>query len=371
MVLALQASSTDLLGGGVTSSTDRLYQQMQSRVASEVQAKTNKINDALENKYDTIGAKEDQLVKVKGSILNAQTAYENAISSLDDVDSELLSLRSVITDAPDNYSFAASAYNTALMSINFAVETYGTSLNPIGNVGPDWEPNTITYSTDTIVGKRSLNGTYAGTDFKITATDGSVWRPEDGTSVMQKINPDGSVDEDLFVSMSNGVTLTAYDQETGAITMSITYSAEEPPIEVSGTLERGGLGLMPSWFYRSQDSIDADLPAFSTEADWAAVRKDIESAVRKADVARAISEAGKAQTSSDMGKIDRQMDELTKEKSSALETSLNDRLNLQTQMQSQYQVMLLNLSRASSVQQQYANIFAGVTARKPFLSVTS
>jgi hypothetical protein len=128
---------------------------------------------------------------------------------------------------------------------------------------------------------------------------------------------------------------------------------------------------MPAWFYRSQDSIDADLPAFSTEADWAAVREDIETAVRRADVARAMTEGGRAQTTSDMGKIDLQMDGLTKEKSGALEESLNDRLDLQTQMQSQYQVMLLNLSRASTVQQQYANIFAGVASRSPFFSVTS
>lgn len=371
MVLALQASSTDLFGGSIASSTDLLYQQAQARVSSEVASRTDKINDKLTQKYDTIGAKEDQLIKVKGSILSAQSSYQSAITSLDDIDSELLSMRSMLSDAADSYELAASDFNMALMSINFGVDSYGSTLNPIGSSNSDWDPNTITYSTDTIVGTRSISGTYAGTDFKITQADGTVWQPENGSMVMQKTNPDGTIDEDINVSMSNGIELASYDESTGAITVNITYSAEQPSIQVSGTLERGGLGLMPAWFYRSQSSIDAGKPAFSTQDDWDAARADLDRAGRRADVARATTEAGLARINSDMSRIDLQLDELTVEKRDALENSLTDRVNLQTEMQSQYQIMLLNLSKASSVQKQYATIFAGVTARSPFLSVST
>ncbi len=372
MVSALTANSSSLLGGGTVSSTDQLYQQMQSRVSADIQARTAKINDDYTHKSDVIGAKEDQLIKVKGSMMNANSAYENALESLDDIDSTLLSLRSTITNAQDGAETGKTDFNFAILSISNAVNSYSSELNPVGNlVSSSWEGNTISYRTDEIVGKRNLTGTFAGTDFKITTADGTIWRPEDGTSVLQKFDADGTLDENFQISMFNGVQLDAYNADTGEVTISMTYAADQPPTTITGTLERGGLEIMPAWFYRSQASIDAGEPAFSRAEDFDAARADVEKAVRKAQAARAIVEGGKAQIKSDMGKMDLNLSELTSEKRDALETSLNDRVNLQTDVQSQYQVMLLNLSRASSVQQQYANIFAGVTARNPFLSVTT
>lgn len=372
METALSLSSDSLLGEGTASSIDVLYNQLQSRVSQEVAAKQEEINTSLQDAYDEIGARENQLINVKGSILNAQTAFNHATDALDDVVTQLQNMREQASDAIEDNEYARNKFDLALNLINIKVDSYEPDLNPIGNVDKtDWSPNTVTYRTDTIAATKSLTGTYAGADFTITTSDGTVWRPEEGTNILQKIDTDGDIDTTLSTSMTTGIELSAYDEDTGEITISVRYAGDEDPISVTGSLERAGLGIMPSWFYRSQNSIDAGLPAMSTAEDVQLAMDDIDTAMINVTVANSVISAGTAQVDSSMGIIDRQLDDLSSEKKAALEENIEARQDLQTEVQSQYQVMLLNLSQAASVQQQYANIFAGVTARNPFLSVTT
>lgn len=364
---ALNVDSSSLFGNVTLNDLTAVQTQALTRASNEITAKQDDASKRLEEKQVVLSAESDRLVNVKSSIMNAQFAYEQASESMDTVISTLLDMRSQIVNSETDYTYSREQFDSMYASINSTVDGYSREYNPIGNVDrSSWLPNTIEYKTNAMGDMAYTQGTYAGADFKITMADGSVWRPDSGTSIMEKFGADGTKDTTYTVAMTNAVQLAAYDEATGSITIEVTVNAGQAPEVFTGTLERGGLGVMPSWFYRSQSSIDAGLPALSSEEDRQMAFDDLNNASINADVAKATVGAGAAKINSAIGKVDTLISENTVAQRDAMVDNLTELTDIQNEVQRQYQVMANNLSRASAVQQQYANIFASTAARNPF-----
>ncbi|MCA9268563.1 MAG: hypothetical protein KDA41_08840, partial [Planctomycetales bacterium] len=150
-------------------------------------------------------------------------------------------------------------------------------------------------------------------------------------------------------STRNGLELVSFDSSTNAITVKITVVPDEPPITVTGTLKRHGIGIMQSWFYND----------FATDADRTRAFKDITAAEVNLTSASADLQRSVIQTASDQRKIDNALDELTKQ-SSAVSLDQQDQLEeVRIKAAQQYQAMLTNLENLSQQQQNYLNAFAG------------
>lgn len=366
MVTVLTASSSSLFGDTSLNSLLAPQTQALTRVTNEITAKQEDANARLEERQNVLSAESDRLVNVKSSALNAQYAFQNASEAMASVKQSLLDIGSAIAGSSQDLTYYRDQFNSQWGEINSSVDGYSPEYNPIGNVDRDsWTPNTVEYKQDTSANMVRIGGTYAGNDFKITLSDGSVWRPDSGTSMMQRYNADGTKDA-AGLAVASAVELSSYDASTGQISLKVTIDASAGSQTVSGTLDKAGLGLMPSWFYRSQSSIDAGLPALSTDADRAMAYSDLNVASAMADVADATVQAGLARVNGSITKIDGQISENVAAQKDAMVDNMNELVDIQNNLQRQYQIMAMNLSRATSTQQQYANVFASTAAKNPF-----
>lgn len=366
-ITPLTVSSSSLFGDVSLNDLTSLQTRALTNVTNTVTAKQETINKQLEDRQVGLSAESERLVSVKSSALNAKYAYENAADAMNNVQNILLEMRNYTASSATDYDYSRENFDAQWSAINSEVNAYSKEYNPIGNVDDsDWTPNVIEYKEDTSANMVKLQGTFAGADFKIVANDGTVWRPDDGSTILNKIDSEGNKDDSVLVSMGTGIELLSYDSATGAISVQITPSAEDPPILVSGTLERGGLEVMPSWFYRSADSIANGLPAMSTDEDRAMAWADLDAAGLKADVAEVTVDNGSGLIQNSINKIDALINQNTEEQKNAMVKNMQQLNDLQVEVQRQYEMMATNLQQASEIQQRYAQIFASTAARNPF-----
>ena len=369
MVGILQSNGRQLFGS-LPSNTNILLDNIRANTAERFQTERKAIEDSAKARTDAIDAESDRVITVKAQVNNAKIAVESGQESIDKIRNTFLELRTPVAlsgQQGEDRKLKVEEFDAKVNSINNEADTGGPAFNLVGNINRiDFTPNTIEYRSDLGSANTKLTGTYAGSDYRIRAADGSYWIPELGTDsithrselqgIVQKTTLSDGTEIDQTASTRNALKLVSYDDKTHDITFQVTFDPGLPPQTVTGKLERYGNGIMGAWFYGG----------LTTEADRKRAFADIE----KADAALTSSAADLAKASvlvkRDDHKVDQALNALTQDKSVALNDQLVRTQELQIKAQQQIQAMITNLDNLSSQQQNYITAFAGFV-KSPFL----
>ena len=359
------------------SEQDQMIQKIQSQTAARFAEKKATIDDSYKQKQATVEAESNRWITVKADIFNAKAAVDSSKDSMNAISNLLLEMRTPVSlagTAGEDRKAQVEIFNNKLLSINGEADRMGRAFNLIGSINRvDYTPNKIEYRNDLGVGKTTLTGGYAGSDYRIEATDGSVWIPDLGSNTLtqyselqgqkQKVTLTGDdgkpITIDKTASYTNGLSVTSYDAKTGAITLSVTIVPESGPITVNGTLKKNGLGLMPAWFY----------DGLATDAGRKRAYTDINEAESQLTIASAKVQQAAGQVSMDTRKVDGALETLNKQNTKALVTQLEESQKLQTEYVQQVQAMQNNLDQLSRQQQNYLQAFSSQIADGGFLDI--
>ena len=375
-VLGAYTNETSLFPSFSTAQ-QQAVQRITNQTAMRFAEKKTAIDDVYKTRQATIDAESNRWVTVKANIFNAKAAVDTNKESLTSIKGLLRDMRTPIDEAGksgEDADYRAQQFDSRLMSINSEAERLGRSFNLIGSINRvDYSPNKVEYRNDLGVGKTTLTGGYAGSDYRIEASDGTVWVPDlqsntltqysELQGVKQKVTVSTggqSISLDKAASYTKGITLASYDSKTGAITLNVTINPTDPPITVNGTLKKAGIGIMPAWFY----------DGLKTDAGRKQAFRDISEAEAQLSFASVAVTTASGKVSGDARRVDDHLNDLTKQNTKALTDQLLSAQKLQLEYQQQVQAMQNNLDQLSRQQKNYLDTFASQISDNPFLSVT-
>lgn len=367
---AFNSDGTSALLGNISGTTNSLINQMKATANQRLLDEQAAINDLAAQKRDSINLQNDRWISVKAQVNNAQIAVENGREGIAKISETLLLMRGSVAGTQEDMQLYKDLFDSQVTLINNEADSGGKAFNLIGNIDRRTDtPNTVEYRNDLGMGFTQLTGTYAGSDFRIEANDGTVWVPDLGSDLIESFSSLGGEAQKYMTgegieirkatSTRNGMELISYDAQTNAITVEITVVPHEAPITVTGTLKRNGNGIMQSWFYNN----------FATAADRTRAFKDINAAEVNVTLASGELERSAAQTTIDQRKVDRALDDLTKQSGRVQLEQMERTEETRIKAAQQYQAMLTNLQNLSSQQQNYLNAFAGFID-SPFAQVS-
>ncbi|MGB1027014.1 MAG: hypothetical protein ACPGYL_10700, partial [Rhodospirillaceae bacterium] len=192
--LTVDSSNTPLstLAGGATlgSFATNGLQQAQINALNNFQQKQEDVRASSAEREAALNRETDRFIKVKAQINNAAVAIDNGLESLDEIETKINEMKALLGDIEreSTSEFYRDEYDEKLREINLAADIYSQAFNPIGRVQDrlTWEPNTITYRPDFTSTEVELEGVYAGSDFNITADDGTIWIPDLQASTLEQ-----------------------------------------------------------------------------------------------------------------------------------------------------------------------------------------
>jgi len=352
--------------------------QLLTQIASHAKQQFTDLQSAIQSTYqqkaDTITAVTNQWITVKASVNNAQASVTQAGKSIDAVNSALLDMRGLISNSAQDAKYNAQQFDSSLAAINQQADRLGRSLNLVGSINRnDFTPNQVQYRNNLGTGVSTLNGGYIGSDYRIMASDGTVWIPDLNANTLTHYSELQGVPQTVTVtdgtntvqlpeaaSYQNGVKLVSYNATTKAITLQITINPSDPPKTVTGTLQQTGNNLMPSWFYDN----------LTTDAGRQRAFKAVSEATSRVTLAAGTVQVAANTVATDSKNVDNAMNALNAQNSSAQLTELQQLQDLQTKYTQQVQAMQNNLNQLSSQQQNYIDAFASQISDDPFLSIT-
>lgn len=347
------------------SMNDVLLQQIQTRAAKSLSEKQANIQERYTEKNNVVAARSDRLIQVKASINNAEIAVENGMDAVKEARQLLWNMANDLSDMAEDPEFYREQFDQKLYLLNDSMNKYEKKFNLVGNVQQtDWTPNEVEYRRDLDGGTTKMTGTFGGSDFYVVADDGAVWVPDLESDILEEY-PTGFPGERSknLVSTRVGLSVDSYDEATGAITLSMNMG--ETTKTVSGTLHKGGLEMMGSWYYNgfldAGGNVDPD--------KIAAAREALNEAESRLDIVQGSLAINQGIVESDKIRNDEDMKLSQSERKDLLLSQLQEQSNLQTQYQQEYQAMVLNLSNMASQQQRYVDMFGATIQMNPLLSV--
>ncbi|MBB4284851.1 hypothetical protein [Roseospira goensis] len=259
MVTALAGGS--LLGGGSllpTSTSSLSTTRIAERMYTDMRKKTDAVQLAYQSDLDPLNAR---LGSVAGRLSDAediQVAVENGETQVKEIRQLLLDLRVILSSAernPDHKDFYAAQFNGTLTEINKVADRYADAYNLLGRPDPETlAPAVKTLQVEDFGVDLEFQGLYAGSSFNLVGTgdsDGTTYQNEPTVNLMQAVtDPGGEELEGTIGHDSDRISAVAVNGESISFTLDGTDS-------FTGTLEQGGIGLMPAWFYDGFTDLDA------------------------------------------------------------------------------------------------------------------
>lgn len=218
--------------------------------------------------------RQDALSKTKDGLADTVSLFATTIDAIFDIKEALEEARELLvsiesgSDA-DFRADIASRFDAKLTKLNNEVDNaaFGTRnlLKLVDRVNFNTGVNLAEIGGGGVI---SITGSYVGSEYYIKEADGSFWlldtartRLSDYTSYPNGYTGTSHALSDLVVD--------SYDSSTGAITIS-------GPEAISGTLVRGGMGVVNSFLYNG----------FAADADVTDAIADIDTAINRINTAR-------------------------------------------------------------------------------------
>lgn len=247
MLNALTASGSSLLQ---TNTTSALVYRVADRLFTEMRAKTDRLDASYQSQFDSLNARKGLLAGVLGEAADIMTGVENGKQQVKDIKTLVMEMRTILSNArqyPSQNKYFAKQFNAKVDEINKIADRHSEDENLLGNVDPaTLLPAEKSVRKGVFGGDLEIQGMYVGASFNIIGTGddaGTAYENKPGLGFMKLVNKPGG--EELTGSaMHNGWNIS--NVVVGADdSIQFDYNSDQ----FTGTLEKGGLGLMPAWFY--------------------------------------------------------------------------------------------------------------------------
>lgn len=225
--------SQQALYSATTERTLLIVKQAQAKRMAAEQAKVDAKYDGsagkeIEDQANALGDERSQLATWLGSVNSALDEFNN-------VREYLLQAEGTLSQATPS----AEAFNTyydALNSLLYNEKWDSSSLisNPSNHRG-SWSETTTTVDANNM--SADISHHYLGNDFAITLDDGTYMEP----NLQGALSGSGA-----SINRAN-LKLVSRDSSDHVVFQDVTDPAN--PVTYSGTVKRGGLGVLPAWLY--------------------------------------------------------------------------------------------------------------------------
>jgi len=254
MVNALTSGSSSLLSSNPTAF-------LMNQIAGRLYADMTKEVTAVETKYDpelqsilarrgTVSGRLKEVQNVLDGVKNAETQIDEIKQVLRDMKVTLSKAKATTSDSAKK--FYAKQFNEHLKKLNESADQYMPEYNLIGRADErTLLPETKELSTDD-GGFIELDTLYGGSSFNLIGTDtseGEYYQNDPSGNFMSKVESLGA--EDSLFSISHGTSIFEslnIDRDADTIEFKLN-SSDGTGDEFKGTIQKGGLGLMPAWYY--------------------------------------------------------------------------------------------------------------------------
>lgn len=370
-------NASQALFGQLGSPTSSLILQIKTLANQRLVDAQQAINDVAEQKRAAIKVLDDRWISVKAQINLAQTGVSNGRDAIKKISDTVLQLRIHAANAGEpkaDLKYLREQFDIQANKVNIFADSGAAAFNLVGNINRlDFTPNSIEYRNNLGAGVSNLRGTYAGSDFRIEADDGTVWVPELSTDILQaystlqgqplKYKTAEGDNLDRATSTRNGLKLVSYDPKTKRITVNISIVPTEPPLTVTGTLKTAGIGVMQSWFYGGLE----------TASDRKRALADLTAAEVNLTMARGELQRSATRVEMDQRHATQAFTDLSKQSATVTIDQQNQLQDLKIRTAQQYLAMQSNLQNLSSQQANYLDAFGGFVDdpfAKAFLNIT-
>lgn len=363
------------------STLDRTQLIVKQSMAKRMEADLAALNDKYDGKKaaaleDQINGIADQKFDVTSYLSNVQLGLKR----MDDVRTALLSAKDAIAKG------SADAFNLHINTINTWIGKQGDNPDSIIANNTDGKGNWRKDVTVVSSGSQSVNleHQFMGTDYAIALDNGNVLRPDAKTSLLSANGAGASLSHLATLTAGDGSTISGtIVQANGQTTITDdngnTYTGSGTQVTDSdgntysvtttdrvtvnyadgssqtGTLKRGGLGILHAWAYGDFNSSDPTAKAAAQEA----ANADINAAMRKlAQIERNLNmdEAGLSGISKNLdGKSSALADEYKKISEEELSSKQAERRAIETRFKIATNAMVLSNQTTSSMIYQMFN----------------
>jgi len=231
------------------------------RIAERMYTDMRKKTDAIEAGYDEdvqpLQARRGTLAGRLRDLQAVQTAVSNGEQQVKDVQLILFEMRTLVNRAeanPDSRSYYVSQFNDRLKEINTIADRYSDTYNIVGNADvKTLLPPEKSVQVSDFTAEETFQALYLGTSFNIIGTgasEGVSYQNEPKSNFMQAVDAPGGDEQDTSILHdSSRVQNVVVSGDTIQFDLDGTTA-------YTGTVEKGGLGIMPSWYYDNFTDFD-------------------------------------------------------------------------------------------------------------------
>jgi len=248
-VVNAQVSSNELSGmSSLVTITEKLVERMNKEKASQAVDFDNNVDyRRAKSKIAKIQSFKNRISDSVSTASKAETAMGWIEKHVDDMRTNLLSTLGSASD--EDRKNAANEFDRLWGRINSRADSANQTINYInynliGNTyGPDWKTEDVYTQTNQSGGYTIIRGAYLGSQFAIKDAEGYYWRLIENEEVYKKFDSTGS-STGAKIS-SKDMIISDFDASNNDDAVTLSNGTDT----ISGTLDRGGLGILNSEYY--------------------------------------------------------------------------------------------------------------------------
>ncbi|MBF0335563.1 MAG: hypothetical protein HQL40_18275 [Alphaproteobacteria bacterium] len=334
---------------------------MTENVLKQAAEKKVDMDQKYDGRMEEISKQQNRWIKVKSTIYSADAAVKNAEAGIKEIKGHLIEMRTLLKnmETTTDRTWMREQYDKKLAEVNRIANRYAAAQNLIGNISrTDWENmNEVEFKQDLSPSTLKMDSVMLSADWRITGTgvdSGKIFIPDLVVDTLQEYTSYPDTKGDTKTSVRTGMSVSSYDDSSGAMTFKMNYQDADGGTEFTGTFERGGLEVMGSWFHDNFETggvVDLD--------KIQAAREDLEWAESQVSLAEGTISSYRNLVDSADKAVDRKLDSFREDSKELYIAQMTEEMELQGETEMRYHAVITNLQSIQSQQGRYMSYFAG------------